>query len=694
MQNNRDILVTSALPYANGSIHLGHLLEYIQTDIWVRFQKSRGNNCLYFCADDAHGTAIMLRAEKEGITPDELIERIRNEHRRDFASFNIDFDNYYSTHSPENRVLSEEFYNRLDDKGFIVKRDVVQLYDVKKGLFLADRFVKGTCPQCGAKDQYGDNCEVCSATYNPTDLIDPYSVYSGTKPELRTSEHYFFDLPKFEDFLQQWLKDDRVQPQILNKLQEWFEVGLQDWDISRDAPYFGFKIPNSENKYFYVWLDAPIGYLASFQNFIEQQKPELGIKFDDFWSKDSKAEVYHFIGKDIVYFHALFWPAMLEGAGFRLPTKVNCHGFVTVNGAKMSKSRGTFIQAADYIKHLNPEFLRYYFASKLTSNIDDLDLNLDDFTQKVNSDLVGKLVNIASRCAGFITKLGGVLSAELSNLELLQEFQSKADFIANAFEEREYAKAVREIMRLADEANAWINSAEPWVLMKQADKQAEVLSICSTGVNLYRILIIYLAPVLPELAKASAEFLNMEKTEWRLAQELLVNQPIKPFKALIKRVEKSSIDALIAEGVETAKAEAQIQASQETKASAIQVSKAEQQKQADTGTDAEFIDIQDFAKIDLRVGQILSAQLVEGSDKLLKFSVDLGKGDIRQIFSGIAEVYRPDELTNTKCIVVANLKPRKMRFGVSEGMLLTTEGEAGLFLLQPNPKAQVGDKLA
>lgn len=694
MQNTRDILVTSALPYANGAIHLGHLLEYIQTDIWVRFQKSRGNNCLYFCADDAHGTAIMLKAEKDGISPEELIDRVRDEHKRDFAAFNVDFDNYYSTHSEENRILSEEFYNRLNAEGFILKRSVEQLYDLEKGLFLADRFVKGTCPECGAEDQYGDNCEVCSATYNPTELIDAYSVYSGTKPELRASEHYFFDLPKFEEFLQKWLKEDRVQTQILNKLQEWFDAGLQDWDISRDAPYFGFKIPNTEDKYFYVWLDAPIGYLASFQNYIEKQKPDLGIKFDDFWGKDSKAEIYHFIGKDIVYFHALFWPAMLKGAGFRLPTKVNCHGFVTVNGAKMSKSRGTFIQAADYIKHLNPEFLRYYFASKLTASIDDLDLNLDDFMQKTNSDLVGKLVNIASRCAGFVQKLGGTLSEKLENLELLQKFQAKSAYIAQAYEDREYAKGVREIMHLADEANAWINNAEPWVLIKQEDKQAQVLSVCSTGLNLYRILIIYLAPVVPELARASADFLNMTKLDWRLAQELLTNHQIKPFKALIKRIEKSSIDALLQEGKESSSADSEVAKEQKSK-------KHQQQKEQKTDAsatqvspeDASFIDIADFAKLDLRVGEILTADFVEGADKLLKFTVDLGNGDIRQIFSGIRSAYAPDELVGKKAIVVANLKARKMRFGLSSGMLLTSEGKNGLFLLEANPNAQAGDKI-
>lgn len=504
----RNILVTSALPYANGAIHLGHLLEYIQTDIWVRFQKSRGQHCYYVCADDAHGTAIMLRAEQEGITSEALIERVSNDHQTDFARFGVGFDNYHSTHSAENRHFSEMIYKRLRDKGHIATRDIEQMFDPQKGLFLADRFIKGTCPKCGAEDQYGDNCEKCGATYTPADLINPVSAISGATPEVRTSTHYFFKLPDFADFLQGWIDDGHVQPQIRNKLMEWFESGFNEWDISRDAPYFGFEIPDAPGKYFYVWLDAPIGYLASFKNLCDRE----GIDFDSYWNKGSDAEVYHFIGKDIVYFHALFWPAMLHGADLRTPTAVNCHGFLTVDGAKMSKSRGTFIKAATYADHLNPEYLRYYFAAKLTSKVDDLDLNLDDFAARVNSDLVGKVVNIASRCAGFVKKLGsGSLSSHCAEPQMVARFIAAGDDIAEDFEAREFSRAMRKIMELADEANTYIADKEPWALAKQDGRDTEVLEICSVGINLFRQLMVYLAPVVPAMLKRPVFFLTLSR---------------------------------------------------------------------------------------------------------------------------------------------------------------------------------------
>lgn len=541
MPNPRQILVTSALPYANGPIHLGHLLEYIQTDIWNRFQNSRGHQCTFVCADDAHGTAIMLRAEQEGITPEALIDRVREEHHQDFKDFHIRFDNYYSTHSEENRELSELIYNRLKEAGHIAQREIQQMYDPEKNLFLADRFIKGTCPECKTEDQYGDNCEKCSATYNPTDLINPRSALSGCTPVLKPSEHYFFKLPNFAAFLEEWTQSGRLQEEVANKLKEWFEAGLQEWDISRDAPYFGFEIPNAPGKYFYVWLDAPIGYLASFKNLC-QQRPELD--FDTYWAEDSTAEVYHFIGKDIVYFHALFWPAMLAGAKFRTPSSVFCHGFVTVNGAKMSKSRGTFIKARTYLDFLNPEYLRYYFAAKLTSRVDDLDLNLDDFVARVNSDLVGKLVNIASRCAGFIHKAGGELS-QPHEPEFLAQFTAASETIAADYESREYGRALRQVMHLADEANTWINDQAPWVLAKQEGQEELVQAICTTGINMFHKLMVYLAPVLPEIARKTQEFLSLEDLNWASSQTILANQPINKFKPLIQRIDTQQIEDLI-----------------------------------------------------------------------------------------------------------------------------------------------------
>ncbi|MBR9903314.1 MAG: methionine--tRNA ligase [Gammaproteobacteria bacterium] len=671
----RNILVTSALPYANGAIHLGHLLEYIQTDIWVRFQKSRGQQCYYVCADDAHGTAIMLRAEQEGITSEALIERVSNDHQTDFSRFGVGFDNYHSTHSAENRHFSEMIYKRLRDKGHIATRDIEQMFDPQKGLFLADRFIKGTCPKCGTDDQYGDNCEKCGATYTPADLINPVSAISGATPEVRTSTHYFFKLPDFADFLQRWIDDGHVQPQIRNKLMEWFESGFNEWDISRDAPYFGFEIPDAPGKYFYVWLDAPIGYLASFKNLCDRE----GIDFDSYWNKDSDAEVYHFIGKDIVYFHALFWPAMLHGADLRTPTAVNCHGFLTVDGAKMSKSRGTFIKAATYADYLNPEYLRYYFAAKLTSKVDDLDLNLEDFAARVNSDLVGKVVNIASRCAGFVKKLGGgSLSSHCAEPQMVARFIAAGDHIAEDFEAREFSRAMRKIMELADEANTYIADQEPWALAKQDGRDAEVLDICSVGINLFRQLMVYLAPVVPAMAEQAREFLNVESLDWHTRQNVLTEHTINKFKPLMTRVERDKIDAMI-------------EASKEDLVEEQKLKEAPKGPLAEEPI-AEEIDFAAFAKVDLRIARIAKAEYVEGADKLLQLTLDLG-GETRNVFSGIRSAYAPEALEGRLTVMVANLAPRKMRFGVSEGMVLASANEEGIYLLSPDAGAEPGQRV-
>ncbi|MCW4148064.1 methionine--tRNA ligase [Halomonas sp. 18H] len=673
--SSRRILVTSALPYANGAIHLGHLLEYIQTDIWVRFQKSRGQQCHYVCADDAHGTAIMLRAEQEGISPEALIDRVSRDHQADFARFGVAFDNYHSTHSDENRYYSELIYQRLRDKGHIATREIEQMFDPHKGLFLADRFIKGTCPKCGADDQYGDNCEKCGATYTPAELINPVSAISGATPEVRSSTHYFFKLPDFADFLQRWINDGHVQPQIRNKLMEWFESGFNEWDISRDAPYFGFEIPDAPGKYFYVWLDAPIGYLASFKNLCERE----GIDFDSYWEKDSDAEIYHFIGKDIVYFHALFWPAMLEGADLRTPTAVNCHGFVTVDGAKMSKSRGTFIKAATYADYLNPEYLRYYFAAKLTSKVDDLDLNLDDFAARVNADLVGKVVNIASRCAGFVKKLGGGrLSAHCSEPQMVARFIAAGDSIAQDFEAREFSRAMRHVMELADEANTYIAEKEPWVLAKQEGRDDEVLDICSVGINLFRQLMVYLAPVVPGMADQARVFLNVESLDWESRQEVLVDHDINKFKPLMQRIERDKIDAMI-------------DASKEDIVEEQKLKETPKGPLTDDPIAAE-ISFDEFAKVDLRIARIARAQYVEGADKLLQLTLDLG-GETRNVFSGIRSAYAPEALEGRLTVMVANLAPRKMRFGMSEGMVLASANQDGIYLLSPDSGAEPGQRV-
>ncbi|MFY8275142.1 methionine--tRNA ligase [Pseudoalteromonas sp. SSDWG2] len=670
----RKILITSALPYANGPTHLGHLLEYIQTDIWARFQKSQGHEAYYVCADDAHGTPIMLNAQKQGITPEQMVANVSVERQRDFADFNIEFDNYHSTHSDENKALSELIYNRLNEGGYIKKRTISQLFDPEKEIFLPDRFVTGTCPSCDAEDQNGDSCDVCGATYAPTELKSPRSAMSGATPVLRDSEHYFFDLPAFEGMLKEWLRSGSIQDEMANKLDEWFADGLQQWDISRDAPYFGFEIPGAPGKYFYVWLDAPIGYMASFKNLCDKS----GIDFDAFWSKDSDAELYHFIGKDIIYFHSLFWPAMLEGADFRKPTNVFAHGFVTVNGAKMSKSKGTFIKARTYLEHLNPEYLRYYFAAKLGSGITDLDLNLEDFAQRVNSDLVGKVVNIASRCAGFITKkFDGKLSATNAEPELVAQFAAARQSIAAHYENREYSRAVREIMALADKANQYIDAKAPWVLAKDENTLEQAHEVCSVGLNLFKILMTYLRPILPAMAANVSEFLN-DELAWDKVDAPLVDHSINKFKALMQRVEMDKVNAMLEESKESL--------APQTQGGAAMESNGEVEKDPI----ADEIEFDDFAKVDLRVAKIVNAEHVEKADKLLKLTLDLG-GQQRQVFAGIKSAYSPEQLIGKLTVMVANLKPRKMRFGMSEGMVLAAgPGKDEIYILEPHDGAKPG----
>ncbi|MDH4560687.1 methionine--tRNA ligase [Pseudomonas sp. BN411] len=676
MTEPRKILVTSALPYANGSIHLGHMVEYIQTDIWVRFQKMRGNQAVYVCADDAHGSAIMLRAEKEGITSEQLIDNVRAEHTTDFADFLVDFDNYHSTHSEENRVLSSSIYTKLRDSGHIGTRPVTQYYDPEKEMFLADRFIKGTCPKCGTEDQYGDNCESCGATYSPTELKNPKSAISGATPVLKESLHYFFKLPNFDAMLKEWTRSGALQESVANKIAEWLDAGLQEWDISRDAPYFGFEIPDAPGKYFYVWLDAPIGYMASFQNLCAR-RPELD--FDAFWNKDSKAELYHFIGKDIVNFHALFWPAMLEGAGYRKPTALNVHGYLTVNGQKMSKSRGTFIKARTYLDHLQPEYLRYYYASKLSRSVDDLDLNLEDFVQKVNSDLVGKVVNIASRCAGFIHKgNAGKLVAENAAPELFADFAAAAPSITEAYENRDFARAMREIMALADRANAWIADKAPWALAKQEGKQAEVQAVCAAGVNLFRQLVIFLKPVLPHLAAAAEQFLNVAPLTWDDHKVLLADHQLNAFNPLMTRIEPAKIEAMVAASKEDLAAASAPKGNGELEKDPL----------------AAEIAFDTFAAVDLRIALIEKAEFVEGADKLLRLSLDIGDAK-RNVFSGIKSAYPdPSKLEGRLTLYVANLAARKMKFGVSEGMVLAAgPGGEEIYLLSPDSGAKPGQRV-
>ena len=682
MSEPRKILVTSALPYANGSIHLGHMLEDIQTDMWVRFQKHRGNQCIYVCADDAHGSAIMLRAEKEGITPEQLIANVQAEHSADFAEFLVDFDNFHSTHSDENRELSSLIYTRLRDAGHIATRSITQYFDPEKKMFLADRFIKGTCPKCGTDDQYGDNCEKCGATYAPTDLKNPKSAISGATPVLKDSEHFFFKLPDFDAMLKSWTRSGALQDAVANKIAEWLDAGLQQWDISRDAPYFGFEIPDAPGKYFYVWLDAPIGYMASFKNLCAR-RPELD--FDAYWAKDSTAELYHFIGKDIVNFHALFWPAMLEGAGYRKPTAINVHGYLTVNGQKMSKSRGTFIKARTYLDHLAPEYLRYYYASKLGRGVDDLDLNLEDFVQKVNSDLVGKVVNIASRCAGFIHKgNAGVMVEGNAAPELTEAFLAAAPSIAEAYEARDFARAMREIMALADRANAWIADKAPWAMAKVEGKQDEVQAVCALGINLFRQLIIFLKPVLPVLAADAEAFLNVEPLIWNDHNVLLANHQLNAFKPLMTRIDPVKVQAM------TDASKEDLIASQTDTGSAAPQGNGELVKEPL----AAEIEFDTFAAVDLRVALILKAEAVEGADKLLRLTLDIGD-EQRNVFSGIKSAYpNPAELEGRLTMMIANLKPRKMRFGMSEGMVMAAgPGGEEIYLLSPDSGAKPGQRI-
>jgi methionyl-tRNA synthetase len=660
----RRILVTSALPNANGSIHLGHLMEHIQTDVWVRFQRMRGHECIYVCADDAHGTAIMLKADEQKVDPETLIKGIKAEHEQDFTDFLISHDNYYSTHSPENAHYSSLIYNRLKDTGQIAVRSVNQLYDPEKDMFLADRFIVGTCPRCKAEGQYGDNCEVCGATYDATDLINPRSSISGSEPVLKESKHFFFTLSNFDEFLKTWTRSGTLQDQVANKLAEWLDAGLKDWDISRDAPYFGFEIPDEPGKYFYVWLDAPIGYMASFQNYCDRN-PSLN--FDDFWEKDSECEVHHFIGKDIVNFHALFWPAMLSSANYRTPSKVHTHGFVTVDGLKMSKSRGTFINARNYLDHLSPEYLRYYFAAKLNGSVDDLDINLEDFVQRVNSDVVGKVVNIASRCAGFINKQFDGQLAPGTGTPLIDDLAQRADEIAVHYENGDYSKAVREIMAMADRANQYIDEHKPWIMIKDENQRDQVQQVCSDGLNLFRILVIYLKPILPSIAEKSEAFLA-DNFDWSSLATPLTSHKINAFKPLLTRLEMASVTEMIEAGKDGAQVE-------EDK---------EEEEHMST------IEYDDFAKLDLRVARIVNAEAIEGADKLLKLTLDIGDEE-RTVFAGIKAAYAPEDIIGKLTVMIANLAPRKMRFGISEGMVLAAgPGDKDIFLLEPHPGAEPG----
>ncbi|WP_108650954.1 methionine--tRNA ligase [Dongshaea marina] len=674
--DSRNILVTCALPYANGSIHLGHMLEHIQADIWVRYLRMRGHNVHFICADDAHGTPIMLKAQQMGMTPEQMIEEVSKEHQSDFSRFNISFDHYYSTHSEENRELAGYIYTQLKQNGYIQSRTISQLFDPQKEMFLPDRFVKGICPRCKSEDQYGDNCDNCGATYSPTELINPTSAVSGAEPVMKKTEHFFFDLPQFESMLKEWVHSGSVQEEMANKLSEWFETGLQQWDITRDAPYFGFEIPDAPGKYFYVWLDAPIGYMSAFKNLCSK-RPELD--FDLFWKKEQEAssELYHFIGKDIVYFHSLFWPAMLEGSGFRKPSNVFVHGYITVNGSKMSKSKGTFIKADTYLNHLDPECLRYYYAAKLSNRIDDIDLNLEDFVQRVNSDVVNKLVNLASRNAGFISKrFDGMLAESCAEPELYQQFVEAGESIAAHFEAREFGKAIREIMALADEANRYIDEKAPWVVAKQEGQEQQLQAISSVGLNLFRVLMTYLKPVMPELAARSEAFLNCELS-WDARVKPLTSHQISRFKALFTRIDPSHIEKM----VEASKHELE------------QVTKPQPSGPLAEEPIADEIGYDDFIKLDLRVARVISAEGIPEAKKLLKLQLDLG-GETRQVFAGIKAAYEPEQLVDKLVVMVANLAPRKMRFGVSEGMVLMAgSDDKELKIISPETGAKPGQRI-
>ena len=676
----RKILVTSALPYANGPLHLGHIIEAVQTDIWVRLQKMLGHDCLYVCAEDAHGTPIMIRAQGEGVTPEALIERVAAEHARDYEGFLVGHDQFHSTHSPENRQIASAMYIRLRDAGHILRRPVRQAYDETAGMFLPDRYVKGGCPRCGTPDQYGDSCENCGATYSPADLVNPLSTVTGTVPVWRESDHLFFRLGAFEEMLREWLATDALQPGVRAKLQEWFDAGLKDWDISRDHPYFGFEIPGEPGKFFYVWFDAPIGYLASLRALCDR----TGRSFDEYMAADSTAGLYHFIGKDISYFHTLFWPAVLQGAGYRKPTAVYVHGFLTVNGQKMSKSRGTFITARRYLDHLPAEPLRYYFAAKLGPGLDDIDLNLDDLVVRVNSDIVGKLVNIASRCAGFVARGGGRLATELPDPALYADLAAARTRVAALFEARDYAAAIREIMLLADRANQYVDHHKPWTLAKDPARAAETLAIATQGVNLFRVLMTYLAPVLPRIAAEAGRFLGVPLDRWDAVATPLLGVPINEFKPLAARLDRKAIDAMLAVDAPPA-------ATPTTTRPA-----AKPANEASQGSGTGMAAIGDFAKLDLRVARVMSASTVDGSDKLLRLELDLGERRCT-VFSGIRAAYEPARLEGRLVLMVANLAPRKMRFGVSEGMVLCASGQddaGGLFLLAPDSGAVAGMKVS
>lgn len=660
MPATRRILVTAALPYANNALHIGHMVEYVQTDIWVRFQRMRGHEVYFCCASDAHGTPTMLKAEEENTTPEALLDRVYGEHRNDFEQFGISVDNYRTTHSPENFELTTELYRRLLDNGFITRRTISQAYDVERGMFLPDRYVRGTCPKCGTADQYGDSCEVCGSTYSPLELKDAVSTISGTAPAVRESEHIFLKLGEFETKVRDWVHE-HMDAGMARKLDEWFDVGLQDWDISRDAPYFGFEIPEESEKYFYVWFDAVIGYMSSFLNYCRENE----LRFEDFWSADSNAELYHFIGKDIVYFHAIYWPAMLDGAGYRMPSGVFAHGFLTVDGQKMSKRRGTFIFAQDFARHVDPDYLRYYFAAKLGPAPEDIDLSLADFVAKVNSDLVGKYVNIASRCAGFIQKLSsGRLSDQLADTALYERFVSEGESIAADYESRNYARAVRRIMALADDANRYIDEHKPWIMAKESSNHEAVVAVCTQGINLFRVLSIYLKPLVPNLCERVEAFLGQGELAWHDAAAPMTGCEIQPFKSLLKRLELEKVEAMV---------------------------KSEDTPQEQSAED-DMIDIGQFSQIDLRVAKITAADYVDGADKLLEISLDVGDSR-RRVFSGIRKAYEPEQLVGRHVILVANLKPRKMRFGVSEGMILAAGGDEGIFLLDVDSGAQPGMKV-
>ena len=668
----KKILVTSALPYANGPIHLGHMLEVIQTDTWVRFQKLVGHDARYVCADDAHGTPIMLKARSDGIEPVQLIEEILSAHQRDFAGFDIQFDFYHTTHSEENRYFSETIYSRLNEAGYITRRVIRQAYDPDAKMFLPDRFIRGECPRCGSPDQYGDSCESCGATYSPGDLKNPISAISGATPIERESEHHFFRLPDFETMLKAWIGSGHLQPEVVNKLAEWFDSGLRDWDISRDEPYFGFEIPGYPNKYFYVWLDAPIGYLASFKALCNSEN----LDFDAYWKPDSKTELYHFVGKDILYFHALFWPAVLQGANFRTPTSVFVHGFLTVNGEKMSKSRGTFIKADTYLRHLDPDYLRYYFAAKLNNRVEDLDLSSEDFIQRVNSDLVGKVVNIASRCAGFINKrFSNEIGDQLDDPALFKKAVDAGPSISQAYDNREFSRAIREIMGVADEANQYVNNRQPWIVAKQAGSDAELQAICCQGLNLFRLLITWLSPVTPSLAQRSSSFLCCDISEpgqWSNLSQPLLNHRISEYQHLLTRINPKDVEQMIADSIEPESPVTKSHLSDEPIRPEIT--------------------IDDFSKIDLRIAKVVDAQTVEGADKLIELQLDLD-GQSRTVFAGIKNAYNPETLIGRHVVLVANLAPRKMRFGTSEGMILAASGiddASGIFVIEPDSGAEPG----